>query len=72
MNAVRGRVRGGHIEIETALPEGAEVVVLLPGDGEPFELGDAEVAEIEARIAGADRGELDDGKAVLDRLRRGR
>jgi hypothetical protein len=29
MNAVRGRVRGSHVEIDEPLPEGAEVIVLL-------------------------------------------
>ncbi len=29
MNAVRGRVRGTHVELDEPLPEGAEVVVLV-------------------------------------------
>jgi hypothetical protein len=68
MNAVRGRVRGGHIEIETKLPEGAEVVVLAASD-ELFDLDDAHLAELESRAAEADRGEVDPADTVLGRLR---
>jgi hypothetical protein len=50
MNAVRGRVRGGHVEIDGALPEGAEVVVLTPGNEEPFDLGEDLLAELETRM----------------------
>ena len=69
MNAVGGRVRGGRIELEGALPEGAEVVVLATGDNEPFDLDDVQLTEIEARMAEADRGEVDPAAAVLERLR---
>jgi hypothetical protein len=70
MNAVRGRVRGGHIEIDAALPEGAEVVVLTAGHDEPFDLDDAQLTELETRMAEADRGEVESGDVVLARLRR--
>ncbi|MBX3188600.1 MAG: hypothetical protein KF819_16405 [Labilithrix sp.] len=72
MNAVRGRVRGGYIETEAALPEGAEVVVLTRGDEEPFELDDAQLDELERRIVEADRGEVEPGEVVLGKLRRAR
>ena len=72
MNAVRGRVRGGHIEIDTELPEGAEVVVLTRGDGETFDLDDESVAELESRMAEAERGDVEPAAAVLARLRRSR
>ena len=36
MNAIRGRVRGGHVETDAALPEGAEVV---EGGGKVGKLG---------------------------------
>jgi hypothetical protein len=72
MNAVRGRVRGGRVETDTALPEGEEVVVLTAGDAEPFDLDDSQLAELETRMAEADRGELDPAKEVLARLRRSR
>ena len=69
MNAVRGRVRAGRVELDAELPDGAEVVVLVASDDEPFELDEAAVAELEARIAAADRGEVEPARAVLDRLR---
>lgn len=72
MNAVRGRVRGGHIEVDTSLPEGAEVVVLTRSDQEPFELDDAQLDELERRIAEADKGEVEPAEAVLAKLRQGR
>jgi hypothetical protein len=70
MNAVRGRVRGGHIEIDSALPEGAEVVVLTAGHDEPFELDEAQIAELESRMVEADRGEVEPADSVLASLRR--
>jgi len=72
MNVVRGRVRGGRVELDATLPEGAEVVVLTGGDEEPFDLDEAGVAALETRIAEADRGEVEPAAAVLARLRRGR
>ncbi len=72
MNGGRGRVCGGHIELDTALPEGAEVVVLTADSQEPFDLDEAQLSELEARMAAADRGEVEPAAAVLERLRRGR
>ena len=69
MNALRGRVRHGHVETETALPEGAEVVVLLPEQGEPFDLDDASNDELVERMKEADRGRIVPAEVVLDRLR---
>jgi SpoU rRNA methylase family enzyme len=71
MNAVRGRVRGGRIEIDTTLPEGVEVVVLSGGAEEPFDLDEARMTELEARMLGADLGEVEPAAAVLARLRGG-
>ena len=68
MNAVRGRVHGGRIELESALPEGAEVVVLAPGQDESFALDDAQLAELEDRMTRADLGEVEPAGAVLERL----
>jgi hypothetical protein len=72
MNAVRGRVRGGRIEIDGALPEGAEVVVLAASPDEPFDLDDAQLAEIETRMAEANCGEVEAAGAVLEALCRRR
>ncbi len=72
MNAVRGRVRKGHVEVDAALPEGAEVVVLTGGAEEPFDLDVAQVAELELRMAEADRGEVEPAEALFASLRRSR
>lgn len=38
---------------------------------EPWELSPEQTAELQARLAAADRGELVDGELVLERLRVG-
>lgn len=72
MNAARDRVRGGRIETDAAVPEGADVVGLTVGDEEPFDLDDVQLAELEARMAEADRGQVEPAASVLERLRRTR
>ena len=72
MNAVRGRVRGGRIEVDSPLPEGAEVVVLTNGEDEAFDLDDARVAELETRMAEADTDDVESAAAVLAGLRAAR
>ena len=72
MNAVRGRVRGGHVELEGELPEGADVVVLATEGEEPFELAEAEVAELAARMAAANRREVVPAVDVIQKLRSSR
>ena len=67
MNVVRGRVRAGHVELDSALPDGAEVVVVL-GESEPFDLSEDAVAELTERMAAADRGEVEPAQAVFARL----
>ena len=69
MSAVRGRVRGGRVELETDLPEGEDVVVMATSREEPFELDDAELVELEARMAAADRGDVVPAAEVLQKLR---
>ncbi|MGA7121402.1 MAG: hypothetical protein WBY94_14960 [Polyangiaceae bacterium] len=69
MNAVRGHVRGGRVETDTALPEGAEVVVLTDGGEEPFDLDEAGTVELEARMAEADGGQVEPAGILLARLR---
>lgn len=70
MNALRGCVRRGRIELDGALPESAEVVVLAAGTETPFDLNDAQLTEIEARMPEADRGEVE--PVIGDELKRGR
>jgi hypothetical protein len=67
MNVVRGRVRDGRVELESALPDGAEVVVVL-GETAPFDLAENDIAELTERIAAADRGEVEPAQAVFARL----
>ena len=52
-----------------ALPRRAEVVVLTVGGEEPFDLDDAQLSELESRMAAADRGETEPAEAVLAKLR---
>ena len=69
MNAVRGRVHGGRVELETELPEGADVVVLATDSETPFDLAEVEIAELVARMAGADLGDVVPAAEVIQKLR---
>jgi hypothetical protein len=69
MNAIRGRVRGGQVQLESAVPDGTEVVVILPSEAPPFDLAADDLAEIELRIAEADRGEVVSENELYARLR---
>jgi hypothetical protein len=66
---VRGRVREGRVELEADLPEGAGVVVLAPDREEPYDLAEAEIAELEARMAAADRGDVVPAADAIEKLR---
>lgn len=70
MNAVRGRVRGGKIELDEPLPEGAEVVVVAARAAAPFDLDDEQIDELEDRVRSADRGNVVPASSVLPRTRR--
>ncbi|HEY8089029.1 MAG TPA: hypothetical protein VIF09_14315, partial [Polyangiaceae bacterium] len=69
MNAVRGRVRGGHVEVDTVLPDGAEVVVFVPGVEPPFELSEEDSTELQDRLRELDRGGGTAAEEVFERLR---
>ena len=69
MIAVRGRVRGGQVELEAELPEDTDVVVLATNREEPFDLTQSEVAELEARMAAAQQGEVAAASDVIQKLR---
>jgi hypothetical protein len=56
------------VEIETPVPEGTEVVVLVPGAEPPFELNDAATSELADRLLEADRGDTVPAERVLERL----
>ena len=68
MNALRGRVRAGHVEVEAELPEGSEVVVIVPSPDEPFELDEANLADLETRMAEAEQGDVVPARVLFDRL----
>jgi hypothetical protein len=73
MSVVTGKVVDGRIVVEDVeLPEGAIVDVYYGDDNdEPYELTDAEEAELEESIAEIERGEYVDGDEVIRRLRAG-
>lgn len=70
MPRVRTRVENGRLVLDepTDLPEGAELE-LVPVDDQPWDLTPEQHAELKARIAGADRGELVPAAEVFARLR---
>ncbi|CAN5909680.1 hypothetical protein BH11MYX2_BH11MYX2_12510 [soil metagenome] len=57
------------MELDSALPEGAEVLVTPELSDETFELSDAEVNELAARMEAAKRGEVVPAAEVLAGLR---
>jgi hypothetical protein len=63
---VIGRVVGGKVELEEALPEGAEVVVYLDEEvDEDFELTPELRQALREAAAEADRGQVVDADVVL-------
>ena len=46
--------------------------MVLTGDTDAFDLEEAQLAELETRMAEADRGEVEPAAAVLERIRRAR
>jgi hypothetical protein len=70
MTIVTGKVVNGRIEVEDVeLPEGMEVAVYYSGDEPEVQLTAEQMAELDASIAEADRGELVPGEEVLRELR---
>jgi hypothetical protein len=69
MSAVRGRVHEGRVELESELPEGADVVVMATNRDEPFDLAEAEIVELEARMAAANRGDVEPAASLIEKLR---
>ena len=57
------------MELETGLPEVADVVVLATDSETPFDLAEVEIAELEARMAGADVGVVVPAAALIQKLR---
>lgn len=70
MTIVTGRVVNGRIEVEDVeLPEGMEVSVYYADDDAEVQLTGEELAELDAAIAEADRGEGIPAEEVLRELR---
>jgi len=71
MRVTTGTVRRGTVELdEKDLPEGTTVTVLAPEGDETFELSPAEVSKLLAAIGEVERGQVQDGKEVLQKIRR--
>ncbi|HEX6095709.1 MAG TPA: hypothetical protein VF432_05230 [Thermoanaerobaculia bacterium] len=70
MTIVTGKVVNGRIEVEDVeLPEGLEVSVYYPSEEAEVQLSAEELAELNASIAEADRGELIPAEDVLREIR---
>ena len=67
MNVITGKVVGGKVVLEGALPDGVTVTVLAPEEGE-FTLDAEDEAALLASISEANRDEVIDGESVLRRL----
>ena len=66
-----GKVNRGSIEIEAeTLPEGATVTILMPEDGETFEVDPNDEAKLLAAIAEAERGEAVSSSELLSQIRK--
>jgi hypothetical protein len=71
MRVAHGTVVSGKVVLdESSLPEGAEVYVLSRDPGWPVHLSVDELAELEAGLAEADRGETISGEQFFEQLRR--
>jgi len=70
MQITTGKVVNGQIVVndDEPLPEGADVVITITEQDDP-ELTAEQLAELDASIAEADRGELIPAEEVLRRLR---
>lgn len=69
MTILPGKVVNGRIEVEDELPEGTEVMVYLRNDEQGAELTAEELAELDAAMAEADRGEGVPAEKVLREIR---
>ena len=70
MKVITGTVIDGRIELPAdVLAEGAHVMVLAPGPGEPVRLSPAEEMELSEAVEQIGRGEYVDGQDFLAELR---
>jgi hypothetical protein len=71
MRVAHGTVVSGKVVLDdSSLPEGTDVYVLSREPGGPVRLSPAELAELEAGLAEADRGETITGEELFQHLRR--
>jgi hypothetical protein len=71
MRVAHGTVVSGKVVLDdSSLPEGAKVYVLSGESGQPVSLSAEELADLEAGLAEADRGETISGKELFEQLRR--
>ena len=64
-----GRVDGDSIKVDIGtLPEGAKVTVLVPENGETFELDPGDESKLLAAIAEAESGALIDARLLLEKI----
>lgn len=71
MRVAHGTVVSGKVVLnDSSLPDGTDVYVLSRDADQPMHLSPAELAELEAGLAEADRGETITGEELFERLRR--
>jgi hypothetical protein len=64
-----GRVDGDSIKVDIGtLPEGAKVTVLVPENGETFDLNAEDETKLLDAIAEAERGALIDAQSLLETI----
>lgn len=64
-----GRVNGDSIKVDVGiLPEGANVTVLVPENGETFDLNAEDETKLLAAIAEAEHGALIDAQSLLETI----
>lgn len=70
MKVISATVVRGRVSAELPFADGTSVLVVSRNDDTPARLSGAELAELEAGIAEADRGELIPGDQFLEELKR--
>ena len=70
MKVITSTVVRGRVSDELPFADGTSVLVVARDASASVRLAGAELAEVEAGIAEADRGELIEGDAFLEELRR--
>lgn len=64
-----GRVDGDSIKVDVGtLPQGAQVTVLVPENGETFELNSTDETKLLAAIAEAESGALIEAQSILEKI----